>query len=171
MLLDKKVFTIYMGFFAENSGELVSEARLELYFEMLKDISTADFKKGAKHLFQNRKYKSFPQIAEIRQACKIEVEQEAISAWSSIEKAIRDLGRNAQIRFYNQIAHSALDSLGGWSRVCVSKPDQLSFLKSDFLKAYVFLKENESGTASAQATCIGLDRSELETRVIVGGQL
>ena len=142
MRLDLETFKIYMKFLAENAGEEVSEAKSAIYFEMLGDLETTEFKKGIKTLMQTRVYKSLPQIAEIREACLGNKSDMALMAWSKVYDAIGSYGRNRSISFQDKTIHMAIESIGGWQRLCNTTVSQLEFLKKDFMKGYeAFLRQ------------------------------
>ncbi|WP_116963062.1 DUF6475 domain-containing protein [Fastidiosibacter lacustris] len=135
-MLDKNIFSSWFTFIENQYGQK-DQSFKEIYFEMLNDIETGDFKAGVKKLLSQRVYNSFPTIAEIRNACLVDVDSRAIMAWQAVYDAISRYGAYGTVAFGDKVIHMALEAVGGWHRLCTSTIQQLEFLKKDFAKAYV----------------------------------
>lgn len=134
-MLDKKIYDTWFSFLENQYGKKDASSR-EIYFEMLKDIDTDDFKMGIKDLCKNRVYSSFPTVAEIRNYCLGDIETTATLAWGDVYDAITDHGYVASLEFEDKTIHMVIKSIGGWQRICSCNMDKLDFIKKDFINAY-----------------------------------
>lgn len=134
-MLDLKVFNMWFGFLEKQYGQKDKEFRA-LFFEMLSDLETGQFKSGMHKLMTQRVYSSFPTVAELRNACLIDADSRAIMAWQAVYDTISRYGAYGTVAFDDKVIHMALGAVGGWHHLCCSTIQQLEFLKKDFIKAY-----------------------------------
>jgi hypothetical protein len=88
---DEKRFAVLVGVLSVvfEKGDY-SEEKISLYFDFLKDIPFPAVERGVKSLINNRKFPSFPTVAEIREAAhgdeQQELEDEALVGWGRLNR-------------------------------------------------------------------------------------
>lgn len=87
---DEKKFAIFMAMLgtAFERGDLSAE-KISMYAEYLGDLHIDTIERAVKNVIRNRKYPSFPTIAEIREAAlgsDVEAEDCALEAWATANR-------------------------------------------------------------------------------------
>jgi hypothetical protein len=84
--MDKKQFAAAMAVLSENFDYTISREKMIVLWNYLSDIPLNMIQKGINRIILEKKYKAFPTIAEIRNACNEDPELKAIEAWAELEK-------------------------------------------------------------------------------------
>lgn len=134
-----EAFAMLMQTMSEVFGEELSEQKMEIYFRFLEDLSLEQIRKAVAYILQRRVYKSFPTIAEIRQAIEAE-EDEAIKtraelAWDNVLRQIVEVGFYGTPKL-DPIAQACVKALGGWACLCDMPRKELAWIGKDFVAMY-----------------------------------
>ena len=115
--------TLMLGL-GETYGEPVSDARIEIYFAALSDMTLPEIRAAATAHVRGCKF--FPRPAELREGLDGSAEDRAELAWLSVMRIVRAFG------FYNEppldawmdeaTRRAALDLYGGWRGLCSRLP-------------------------------------------------
>lgn len=109
---DRTEFSKILFGLGEVYGEALSKPRMDAYFAALSDLTIEQFDSAASHLMRSSKF--FPRPAEILEAARGNIEDQANRAWSTFLDAAADAGY-ASVRFYDPATAYAVDAVfGGW---------------------------------------------------------
>jgi hypothetical protein len=117
---------------AEAYHEKVSEARYELYYQVLKELEFEAFKKACIDILSTRKYSSFPMPAEFLE----DVETKAMSALRELKSAFRRYGKYRSACFKDKALMACVDAMGGWIALCNMDINDWSFRTKEFVNFY-----------------------------------
>lgn len=110
--LDRAEFSKIIYGLGEVYGEALSKPRIDAYFASLIDLTIEQFDAAATQLMRSSKF--FPRPAEILDAARGNIEDQAHRAWATFLDAAADSGY-ASVRFYDSAAAYAVDAVfGGW---------------------------------------------------------
>ena len=136
-------FVIFFAGVAETFGHTLTDARIDLYFEVLSEEfeSIDEFKKAAKKLLKSWKYSYMPKPAHFIEARKefseLDVEIIAQKAWDSVVYAIeRGVGYTAVAEFEDKLIPAVVELTGGFERLATKTYEELSWIKKEFIKTY-----------------------------------
>ena len=129
---DRPAFAHLMFALGEAFGEVISEARLEIYFQALSDLTIAQVRTAATVHLKGQKF--FPRVAELREATAGSVDDRAELAWTQLLTEVRRCGYAAYLpgpdgnpanppQFLDDAAkRTALEMFGGWRALCDKLP-------------------------------------------------
>lgn len=163
---DREAFALLMLGIGETYGEPVSEARMEIYFRALSDLSLEQLQAAATIHANSSRF--FPKPVELREAIQGNVEDRADVAWAAVQSLVRRHGyyaNPADIKWPDeQTKDAALRLYGGWSALCEnlpnSGPEMLGTAK--LFKAHF-------AAAARQAAIGALPPSREEARKVLSG--
>ena len=119
---DKKEKIQFILGLAELYGERLTETRLKIYLEVLRDITNPELKKAYMSIINNPWIKKMPLPGEIRNAArpKLDSKDEAIRRINLIKEAVRKFGwpEPKEARAYLGDVWNDVEMLGGWSHIC-----------------------------------------------------
>lgn len=125
---------------AEAFGLPVSQARMEIYADMLADLPIEKIKAGIVHIIRTRSFAgNLPTVAEIREAIDSEgvpMESRAAIAWDKAMYALHSHGPYQSIRFDDPIIHHIIVQWGGWTEFGDWPAEQTHWKRRDFMKLY-----------------------------------
>lgn len=141
---DIKDFSLLMAMLAEiflpvNSS--LSETKVELYFDLLKEYSISDIKLGVTKILKSHIYNSFPKPAEIIKEIEGDQGDVVIEKWLLLKDTIAKVGAYQSVQFEDLVINSVINELGGWSKVCEVLEDDLKWMQKDFERLYPILKK------------------------------
>lgn len=129
---DRERFAELMLGVGETYGEPVSDARMEIYFRALADLTFDDLNVAVSAHVRTQKF--FPRPAELREAIGGSVDDQAEMAWAHVRREVRRVGwtgmepgPNGQPqnppRWPDEATkRAALELFGGWRALCESLP-------------------------------------------------
>lgn len=101
----------------------VSKETLEVWFDVLRDLTFEQFKTGCRRFLQ-QEASAFPTVAQIRRFA-VESDQgqldTAQAAFETLRKAVRSFGRDMKARglaSLDPLTRKALEGCGGWEWAC-----------------------------------------------------
>lgn len=134
---DHKKFAILMAMLGTAFGEKgIQSARIEIYWEHLKDIRLNDLERAVSFLIKNRKYSSIPTIAEIRETAlgrDDEIETAALEAWGRATYAVE---RGAYPTSDIAVNEAVRVAFGGWEEFGKTAPEEGMADRAHFLRVY-----------------------------------
>lgn len=108
----------------ETYGEPVSDARMEIYWRALEDLTFAAVYQAAN--IHARTSKFFPRPSELREAVTGPLEDQAEVAWMAVHSLVRRHGYWAKpedVQWPDEVTqHAALKLYGGWRALCEHLP-------------------------------------------------
>ena len=131
---DYLVFTEYLTGLAEALKGKLSEMKIKIYFEALKDIPLEGFKQAVSNIARTSKF--FPVPAEIREAIFGRPEDQAVIAVDKIQGALRGVGGYESVCFDDPIIHLIIQNYGGWAKLSDITQDEWKWLRKEFEKHY-----------------------------------
>ena len=141
---DRKDFDKIIIALAEMYETILSEERLSLYFEALKDMTPEQFKESANRVARTSRF--FPKPVDFRESITSKIEERAILALNSLEDAIRRYGYDKSVVFLDKVVHMAVAALDGWQAVCQTPNAEWKWKRKEFLELYRVLSANPRGT-------------------------
>ena len=135
-----KSFAVLMEIYGVN----YSEATIEVYYEILKDISPKEFEISVKNILKERVFTSFPKPAEFLQLIygkKEELEESLIL--EAVSKFRQCLKKGGSIETDDRRLVWTIKRMGGWDRCRNSNLEQINFLVNEFQKVYAELLKKE----------------------------
>lgn len=121
---DRPGFAELMVGVGEVYGESMSDARMELYWRALSDLSFESVRHAADIHVRTQKF--FPRPAELREAVDGRTEDHAEVAWAAVQALVRKHGywaNPSDIRWPDDVTHHAAMKLyGGWRALCEHLP-------------------------------------------------
>ncbi len=121
---------------AEVFDAKLSEAKLTLYFEALKDLALADVLEGMGLAVRTCKF--MPKPVELRELAVGTVEDRGEEAWIEFKDAMRRLGAYRAPVFESVLAFAITDTFGSWSAACEAdlSPEMWASKRKEFLRAF-----------------------------------
>lgn len=131
---DRLKFAAYLAGMAEVLNAELSEIKITLYFEALKDLDLEDINRACSYLIQTSKF--FPKPAEIREVIHGNAEDRAMIALQQVKQAIAEYGTYKSVSFGDKKIHAVVKALGGWVALGEKTYDEWVWIEKDFLKIY-----------------------------------
>jgi hypothetical protein len=131
---DRQKFDSILIALAEMFEQQISETRLDLYFEALRDISIEDFQKAANVVARSGRF--FPKPIDFREAVHGSLDDKALQALMRLEDAVKRIGQYKSVVFDDSVIHMAVQALDGWQAVCLLQIDEWKWKRKEFLSLY-----------------------------------
>lgn len=131
---DRLKFAAYLTGVAEVLEAQLSEMKITLYFEALKDLDLDDISRACSYLIQSARF--FPKPAEIREAIQGNAEDRAMIALQQLKQAIAEHGTYKSIKFTDAKIHAVVQALGGWVSLGEKTYDEWVWIDKDFVRIY-----------------------------------
>ena len=113
----------------------LTEARLEIYWQILKHLSLAEFRQSIQRILAIKTFHKFPLPAHFLGGQ--DGDTQALFAIESVNKAIRDHGSYASIIFQDPILGEIVENFdGGWQGLCARSAEELVWDLKHLTKLY-----------------------------------
>ena len=149
----------------------LTEARLEIYWQMLKHQTLDELKHSIQRILSCKTFNKFPLPAEFLGGQ--DGDTQALFAIESLDKAIRDHGGYMSIIFADPILGEIVSTFeGGWPGLCACTTEELIWHKKHFAKLYT-AKLASGSYGSEPVKLIGLHEFSGNTKiepVLIGGE-
>lgn len=126
---DREAFAVVMLGLGETYGEPVSDARMEIYFNVLSDLPLSDVRSAVNTHVRFQKF--FPRPAELREAIDGNFDDKAELAWVALLRMVRRCGywwnaeRQGPLPWPDEATkRAALELYGGWATLCERLPGE-----------------------------------------------
>lgn len=145
---DQKRFAAAMMALGEAFDKRPSPQKVELYWQMLSDLTIEQVEAACKRLIQTRTLTgTFPLVAEIRNLAgnSDSLEEQALLAWDKFFWAFRHVGEGMSVAFDDPvITQVVLSWAGGWVRLndLDWRLDRVEWRRREFLELYKVMAKN-----------------------------
>lgn len=137
--MEKAKFLETLTGLAEVFRTELSEVKVALYWEALRDLDEAEFQRAAgQHL---RTAKFFPAPAEILELAK-PAGSGSLSAYREARDACARFGQYRSVEFEDKRTQRTIQLVGGWVSFCTSNQDD-HWLSKEFCRVYDSLSDGE----------------------------
>ena len=141
---DKDRFSAMMKAAGEIYTKEITKPLMRMYFAALGQVTIDQAEKAMMaHMQDPNCGQYFPKPADlIRQITGTEkqseraLEDRAALAWACIEGEIRRIGSYGTLNLEDKQAMAAVKAMGGWSQLCASTTEQLTWKRKEFINAY-----------------------------------
>jgi hypothetical protein len=155
-MLGKRVFANWMACLSEVFGKEVTEARAEIYYRVLSDLSDEEFARACRVVLSTKKMSVLPLPAEILEAARGDSEAVALMAFQKVVDAVAHHGAYASVVFDDPVIHKVLATMGGWEEFCNIPADEMVFRRKDFLRSYVAFLRSDTTMENIPTCFLGL---------------
>ena len=114
-------------------GKPLSDTKLNIYYESLKDLSIEEVRNAVIHIMREKLVHVFPVPAEIREAAHGKVEDRAEFAFESL---LNNLSYYESVEFEDGTIGKVVDAMGGWDKVNDWEPSERKWNRIEFVKLY-----------------------------------
>lgn len=111
---------------------------LHFWWAALADLTLSEVRTAFNaHARDTDKGMFLPLPADIRRHCNGRSIDNAVTAWTKVEKAIKHSGSYYDVVFDDPLIHICIDKMGGWVKLSMTKSDQdLVFVAKEFKDTY-----------------------------------
>jgi len=140
---NRKEFAGIMAVLSElfDGSKEISEAKMSIYWESLKDFPLKDIKKAVGTIIRGRVYPSLPKPAEIIQAITGSMEERAVKAWIQVLETVKRIGPWQSVRFSDPVIHAVVEYMGGWPELGNMLSHEEKWKRQEFEKLYSIMSE------------------------------
>ena len=142
---DYEDFINVMQLVSEQYGKTPSEGLISLYWMGLKNYEFPAVREAiGRHLANTDNGQFMPKIADIIRMMQGSSMDSAYSAWTKVDKAVRQVGPYESVVFDDPIIHKVLNDMGGWIMLSEKTEDEWPFIAKEFENRYKgFKSRNE----------------------------
>lgn len=134
---DKERFAALLMGLAEYYGKELSPAVIGVYWmglrkydlQALEDAST-------RHMMDPEQGKWLPKIADLVKLIEGGTQDQALVAWSKVDRAVRTVGPYASVAFDDWAIHRVIEDMGGWVGFGNKSDDDWPFIAREFQTRY-----------------------------------
>jgi hypothetical protein len=118
---DRHAFAELLIGIGETYGEAVSDARMEIYYRALEDLSLDAIRHAATVHVRTQKF--FPRPVELREAIDGSMDDRAELAWGGLLRVVRSVGYYGNPTWTDlAMERAAMELYGGWKALCERLP-------------------------------------------------
>lgn len=141
MPINKEKFDSILIAMAEVYDQTLSEERLSLYYEALKDMSFEEFQIAANKVARTSRF--FPKPVDFRESVMGSIEDKALEALTLVEDAMRRVGQYKTVVFPDKVIHMVVEALNGWERCCsMDTENEWKWVRKEFIALYKVFAAN-----------------------------
>ena len=134
---DFKRFSMSLTAMSELYGKTVSEGAVVLWWKALEAFDIEQVEQAFAKAVQNPEGGQFmPKPADIIKFMSGTTTDRARTAWGKAFEAMQCVGAYQSVCFDDPVIHAVLQDLGGWTKVCRSDMNELSYLEHRFCESY-----------------------------------
>jgi hypothetical protein len=140
---DRPLFAALMNALSELYGKESSKILSEIYWNTLKQFKWVAIEKAVKrYIADPEEGKFMPKPGDIVRWIVGSSETRALQAWAKVMEGMQRIGSHESVVFEDLTIHCAVDAIGGWVKLGMTKTDRLPLVAQDFKKYYIaFLKD------------------------------
>lgn len=122
----------------EYYNKTLSDGVIELYWQSLKNFDYSDVSRAATlHMEDPDNGQFMPKIADFKRHIGGSKQTQAMTAWTKVEKAVRQVGPWKSVCFDDPIINRVLLDMGGWISLCDTPTEKdFEFKGHEFTKRY-----------------------------------
>lgn len=122
---------------AEQYGKRLSDGVIALYWQGLQDFDLAAVRDAlGRHLRNTDTGQFMPKIADIIRMLQGSSQDAAFSAWTKVDKAVRQIGPYDSVVFDDPLIHKVLHDMGGWMGICEKTDEAWPHVAREFETRY-----------------------------------
>jgi len=122
---------------AEVLGAEISKTKISLYFEALSEYPIDAVESAIAASVKANKF--FPKPVELIELISGKAQDKSLLAWMQVTKAIDDFGAYKSVRFSDAVIHSCIEQMGGWSDLCNTAEEEMTWKQKEFERLYLAL--------------------------------
>ena len=135
---DRIIFVELMVQIGELYKQPMQEILLEIYWRALQRFELAEIKRALQaHVNHPDIGQYMPKPADIVRQLEGSVQTQALRAWSTVVRTIREVGGYSSVVFDDPLIHAVITDMGGWTSLCQTLIKNLPFREQDFVVRYV----------------------------------
>jgi len=134
--MQRNEFLAAINGLAEVYNENMSELKLDLYFETLKDYSFEQFKSAIINILKVRVYPSMPKPSEIIECIGGKLQDRAVLAWETAIETAQKYDYYFTINFEDSIINGVIRAMGGWESFSTMPAKEHPFARKQFIELY-----------------------------------
>jgi len=128
-------FATLMAGMSEAYGTENTKAKIEIYFQQLKEFSIEEIRRAVDLSLGTLKF--FPKIAELRELIQGSPQDQAMLAWECLMDTMEDVGYYDSPTFEDWRIAWCVEQMGGWMYLCDHEHlDDLKFRQKEFQILY-----------------------------------
>ena len=138
-------FVDVMQLVSEQYGKKPSDGLISLYWQGLKNYDFPAVREAiGRHLGNTDNGQFMPKIADIIRMMEGSSMDSAYSAWTKVDKAVRQVGPYESVVFDDPLIHKVLSDMGGWIMLSEKTNEEWPFVAKEFENRYKgFKSRNE----------------------------
>lgn len=134
---DREAFATMLGAVATIYAKELTPELVAIYWQALAPYDLAAVRQALDRHVKNPDAGQFwPKPADLIRMLGGTTADAAMSAWVTVERAIRRVGGHESVAFDDPLIHRCIDDLGGWSKLCETAEAELPFRSRDFVNLY-----------------------------------
>ncbi len=140
---DETKFGEYTGLLSEKFGKEISQAYLKMIWESLRPFNDGDCERALKHVFLHGRFLK-DLIPDLLQRLEGEAKDQAVLAWVAVDKAVKNHGPYASVKFDDLVIHSVINVMGGWGQFQDCSIKEWTWKQKEFEKLYPVIQRKNN---------------------------
>jgi hypothetical protein len=125
----------------EVAGKPASDLAIEMAFNVLARHPFEDVRRAVMTHLETSQF--VPKPADINNLIAGDPNSRKLEAWAKVESAIRRIGSYQTVVFDDPAIMVAIETMGGWIKLCEISDDELPFRRNEFTKLYSVQPPNQ----------------------------
>lgn len=147
-MLDEKRKPEFVALFKQIGNVYEKEASMGLiglYWQVLEDYDFSAIKLAVKkHLSSPDQGRYFPKPADLILIMDGGSNDQALIAWSKVDRAVHEIGGYSSVVFDDHFIHLAIEDIGGWPSLGLCSERDWQFVRNRFIDTYrMYLRKGE----------------------------
>ncbi|MCX8566851.1 MAG: hypothetical protein ON057_001578 [Glomeribacter sp. 1016415] len=118
-------------------GRDLSSGVIALYWQGLQAYDLAAVREALNRHVNNPDTGQFmPKIADVHKMLQGSTQDAALTAWSKVDRTMREKGPYPSIVFDDPLIHRVLSEMGGWVQLSTKHEDDWPFVRNEFVNRY-----------------------------------
>ena len=123
----------------------VSEFAMQVWWNGCQQYSIEQVSKAlSNHATDPERGQFAPKVADIVRILQGTKTDRSLIAWGKVHDAMSSVGAYQDVVFDDPAIHAAVQDIGGWSKICRTNMDELSYLQHRFTQSHKAYTERES---------------------------
>lgn len=134
---DFKAFDSLLQAIAAMYGRDLTPGVIALYWQGLQAYDLAAVREALNRHVNNPDTGQFmPKIADVHKMLQGSTQDAALTAWSKVDRAMREKGPYQSIVFDDPLIHRVLQEMGGWVQLSTQNEKDWPFVRNEFVNRY-----------------------------------
>lgn len=127
-------FKEYMATLCELHEKTLSKLLTDLYWRVLEPFTDEQCEAAFKELIYSNKF--FPKPPDFLDAIQGTKKNRATEAWLDVLESVKRIGNYQSVKFPDPVIHSVIQSMGGWTELCMMENDDVKWKQREFERLY-----------------------------------